>query len=339
MKREWNKETKRLAFCSGIILLALLLGIYACVHLAVLKGRMAAAPERAGSPDENAATGRAAVYADGKAYVLRDNLSTLLLIGTDADGGQESSHSYNNQQQADFLMLLVLDRNEDLCTAIQLNRDTMTNIPILSVDGRRVGDTRAQLALAHTYGDGLEKSCENTVEAVSRLLYGAEIDRYFCITMDAVPVINDLLGGITVAVADDFSALDGTLEKGETIRLTGEQALTFVRARGGMADSSNTARMNRQWTYLEALGAELKTQYSSNPGLIGDLCKSISGQTVTNCSIAELEDMARTFHAVRLLKYTPEGETKRGQTFLEFYPDEELLRRLVLQVFYMQADT
>ena len=48
---------------------------------------------------------------------------------------------------------------------IQLNRDTMTEIQILGVNGEPAVTMTGQLALAHTYGSGEEDSCENTVLA------------------------------------------------------------------------------------------------------------------------------------------------------------------------------
>ena len=96
----------------------------------------------------------------------------------------ETPEGYVNNQQADFLLLLVMDKQHETCTPIQLNRDTMTQIQILGVTGEPAGTFTGQLALAHTYGSGEEDSCENTVLAVENLLYGMEIDHYVSLTMD-----------------------------------------------------------------------------------------------------------------------------------------------------------
>mgnify|MGYP000585160404 FL=1 len=68
--------------------------------------------------------------------------------------------------------------------------------------------------------------------------------------MDAVPILNDLLGGVEVTVLDDFSGIDDTLIKGETVTLHGDHALTYVRERYGLEDSSNSTRMVRQRQYM-----------------------------------------------------------------------------------------
>lgn len=274
------------------------------------------------------------VYVKGERYVRRDNMTTLLLIGTDVVGTQESSGSYNNNAQADFLMLLVLDRTEKRCSLIHLNRDTMSDIPVLGVDGKNAGTRYAQLALAHTYGEGLQDSCQNTADAVSNLLYGVRIDRYFCITMDAVATINDFFGGVEVTVVDDFTNIDNTLVQGQTICLNGTQALNYIRARGGMTDSTNLARMARQQTYLQALGSQFIKTYTVDSSCVADLYGDIAEQMVTNCSIQEIDNIADSFCAYESETYSPNGEAKLGDTYMEFYPDEDNLRSLVIDLFY-----
>ncbi|MFR8126152.1 MAG: LCP family protein [Acutalibacter sp.] len=156
---------------------------------------------------------REITYYNGTAYARREDLETVLLLGVDKFEG-ETPEGYLNNQQADFLLLLVMDKQHETCTPIQLNRDTMTEIQILGVTGEPAGTFTGQLALAHTYGSGEEGSCENTVLAVSNLLYGMEIDHYVSLTMDGVALLNDLVGGVTVEVLDDFSGIDESLVQG-----------------------------------------------------------------------------------------------------------------------------
>ena len=46
------------------------------------------------------------VVHDGKEYVLKENLETFLVLGLDKFD-EENLESYNNDKQADFLMLLI----------------------------------------------------------------------------------------------------------------------------------------------------------------------------------------------------------------------------------------
>ena len=157
----------------------------------------------------------------GNDYVLNDDLETLLVLGLDKFG-ETSVNSYNNDKQADFLLLFVIDNNSKTYKIIHLNRDSMVEMNVLGVAGDKIDTAVKQLALSHTYGNGKEVSCRNVANAVSGMLLGAEIDHYVSATMDAVGVYNELVGGVTVEVLDDFTAIDKTMVMGETITLTGD---------------------------------------------------------------------------------------------------------------------
>ena len=100
----------------------------------------------------------------GKEYEFRQDIETILLLGLDAFKDEEDD-SYNNDKQADFLLLLVIDRTNETCRAIPINRDTMAEMNVLGVAGDKVGTITQQLALAHTYGNGREVSCRNVANA------------------------------------------------------------------------------------------------------------------------------------------------------------------------------
>lgn len=80
-------------------------------------------------------------------------------MGLDKFEKNTSSESYNNDQQADFLILLAIDNNARTVEALHINRDSMAEINILGVGGQIVGTYVGQLALAHTYGSGDHDSC------------------------------------------------------------------------------------------------------------------------------------------------------------------------------------
>lgn len=274
------------------------------------------------------------VFYDGGWYALREDLETVLVLGLDKYAG-ETTESYVNDQQADFIILLVLDKEAGTCTPIQLNRDTMTEIQRLGVNGKSAGTFTGQLALAHTYGSGGTDSCKNTAEAVSNLLYGVEIDHYISMTMDGVAVLNDLVGGVTVEVLDDFSNVDSTLVQGETVTLRGEQALTYVRARGGMEDSSNLHRMERQRQYMAALQTQFAACAEKDAGFLLNALLQINAYMVSDCTVEQLSALTESIgdSDVQDIR-TLEGEAVEGAEFMEFYPDETALQALVMDVFY-----
>ena len=278
--------------------------------------------------------GREITYYNGTAYAKKEGLETVLLLGVDKFE-EETPEGYLNNQQADFLLLLVMDKENETCTPIQLNRDTMTQIQILGVTGEPAGTFTGQLALAHTYGSGEEDSCENTMLAVSNLLYGMEIDHYVSLTMDGVALLNDLVGGVTVEVLDDFSGIDDTLVQGETVTLKGQQALTYVRSRGGLEDSSNLHRMERQRQYLSALQQQLKQVSQQDSGFTLDALLQLNEYMVSDCTVDQLSELGDSLAAYQVSDIlTTPGEAKVGEEYMEFTVDEAALQQLVMDVFY-----
>ena len=280
---------------------------------------------------------REVTYVNGQAYALRD-LETVLLLGVDKFE-EETPEGYLNNQQADFLLLLVLDEAGETCTPIQLNRDTMTQIQILGVTGEPAGTFTGQLALAHTYGSGEEDSCENTADAVSMLLGGVKIDHYVGMTMGAVPLINDMVGGVTVTVLDDFSGIDDSLVEGETVTLQGEQALHYVRIRRGLEDSTNLNRMERQQQYLNALTDQIESLGDDFSPSFSEL-DQLSQYIVSDCSVQQLNDLTRRYAGYEMAEEMLDikGEARQGTEFVENYPDEEALQEQVLSLFYVPKE-
>ena len=320
----------------ALLLVALLAGGY--VLLSRLERSLDAAPEGAGlalTREANLEAARPALYYNGEKYVYRDGLLTLLILGID-DAELTETQSYRNTSQADFLTLAVFDPDEKSCTLLQLNRDTMAEIPVLDTFGKEIGVETAQLALAHTYGNGLEESCENTAEAVKRFLYGVRIDNYFALTMDAIPILNELVGGVVVTVEDDFTGVDDTLIRGQTVRLDADNVENFVRSRTGMReDKTNLNRMARQREYLNGLFEAMKIELEANDGFVFEAYASLTDSLVSDCSVYELNDYARRFSNFELGGIlVPEGEARLGERFTEFYVDESSLQKLILELFY-----
>ena len=122
--------------------------------------------------------------------MLKSDVETFLVMGLDKASGTASSDSYNNDKQADFLMLLVFDNATKKCSAIHINRDTMAEVDILGVAGEKIDTVKKQIALAHTYGNGKNVSCQNTADAVSRLLHDVKVNHYISLALDSVAIFN-----------------------------------------------------------------------------------------------------------------------------------------------------
>ena len=276
----------------------------------------------------------AQVFVNDQWYGQKE-VDTLLVMGIDTLGALTSSGSYNNTNQVDFLTLFICDPETKESQAIHQNRDVMTDITVLGVTGKAVGTRRAQLALAYNYGSGDYVSSANVVTSVERLLYGMEVDHYITLTMDAVPILNDWAGGVTVEVLDDFSGIDDVLVKGRRVRLEGQHALNYVRTRFGLDDSSNLHRMERQRQYASAWTQAASHRLQDAQAIAG-LVASLGDYYRTDCTAEELERFANSLSQAGELpvKELP-GEVVRGEDYMEFYVDEAALQQLVLDMFYI----
>jgi anionic cell wall polymer biosynthesis LytR-Cps2A-Psr (LCP) family protein len=162
-----------------------------------------------------------------------------------------------------------------------------------------------------------------------------KINHYASVVMEAVPEYNDMVGGVSLTVLDDFSAIDETLVKGETVTLSGAQALTYVRARKGMEDSSNIARMERQRQYLQVLYEMTKQCVSQDDNFVVKATTSLSKYIVSDCTVHRLQELmkkATTYKEGEMLKL--EGESVKSEAYIEFYPDKASIEEMIVNLYY-----
>lgn len=275
----------------------------------------------------------AQVFMNGQWY-QKKAVETILVIGVDHQLYPQTSSSYTNKNQADFLALFVHDKAAGSNALIHINRDTMATIPVLGVTGEETGTRYAQLALAYNYGQGGSDSGRNTVKAVSHLMYGAEVDHYITLAMDAVPILNDWVGGVTVEIKDDFSGIDAALVQGSKVKLQGQQALTFVRSRYGVEDGTNLQRMERQRTYASSW-FEAAQPYLNDQTAATKLVLQLSDHHDSDCTAGQLAEYAALIGRQSSFEmYELIGEAVRGDEYMEYYVDEAALQQLVLELFY-----
>ena len=270
----------------------------------------------------------------GISYFPRQDITVVMVIGIDRFGVVKDSNSYNNRGAADMVSLLIFDETNEKCDILCLNRDTMLEMPVLGLGGKEAGTVYQQLALSHTYGSGLEDSCENTRKTVSNLLYGIDIDHYVSMNMDAIGILNDAVGGVTVNVVDDFSEIDASIPVGQ-VKLKGNQAINFVRTRQGVADQTNISRMDRQEQYMDGFIEAVRAKQAEDPEFVVAAYDDVKDYVVTDCSATTLSDILNRYANYKVQDViSPEGENVLGNTYYEFHVDEEKLDALILELFY-----
>lgn len=292
------------------------------------------APEEASSEDD----GKTIVYNGAKYKYNEDNIN-ILFMGVDRDMQDTGEKVIGENGQADVLIWAALDSKTGHLSLINISRDAMVDVNKYNVEDQYLGTDKMQLCLAYSYGDGKEKSCENTLQSVSRLMYGMPVNAYVAIDYSAIAPLNDAIGGVTVNVLEDLTQSDSALKAGETVTLHGEQAQTYVRSRNTEVLDSNNQRMERQKQYIDAFLQQAISQTKKNLTLPVTLYNDVSDYMVTNISASEVTHLATLMIQNGVSGgdiLTVPGEVTQGDVYAEFNPDDKELYKLILSVFYKE---
>jgi len=296
------------------------------------------AGDAAGQPQLPEEGDEALLYYNGEWYAPREDVETVLVLGLDRSE-QEDIGETGSYAQSDLILLVKIDRTSETYQVVQINRDTMAQIQDFDDYGMPSGTYTAQLALAYAHAQAYTQNDRTAamaaMDAVSKLMYGVRIDHYVTLTMDGVIVLNDLAGGVTVKIKDDFSAIDPTLVQGETVTLLGKHALNYVRSRHGVGGETNLERMERQREYLSELQKKLTALAAEDEDFISSSLIEVNEHMGSDCTVQQLSELAESLRSFQMEDYTVlEGKAVDGEEYVEFYPDEAALQRLVVEEFY-----
>ena len=328
---------------SGIRIAAILAGA-ALVYAGILLGARALGnrlerqdvQEPVGSLEGRFTSDATTLEYGGRTWTYRErDLTNLLLIGVD---WEESANAVSDRygSQADFLLLLTIDRENKAVATLQLDRDTMTGIRVFGPFGDYTGVRQMQLCLAHAYGQSAKENCENTVWAVSRLLGDIPIDGYLALDMSGISILNDALGGVTVTLEEDFSAIDPQMTQGATLTLQGSQAEAFVRGRRSVGDGTNASRMKRQRAFIRAAEELLVQGMSEDYDYVGNIYDALGEHMITSFRRGWLINKAyESREYQRQSTLTPAGSHSVGEDgFMEFHVDQDALCEMLTELYF-----
>lgn len=325
-KRKIEKKDKKKMITIILIVLALIVGIFLVINYIEHKND----DNTTGEVNDDILNLKEKEL-DGVTYTHKRKIHTYLFIGVDKKGEAVEAGSNNGGGQGDVQMILTFDDSKRTWQVLQLNRDAMVDMNVIGGTGDAYGTMYQQLCLAHSYGNGKEMSCENNVNTVSNMLDGETIDGYFALNMDAINILNEAVGGVTVNNTTDFSNIDSSIKQG-TITLEGNQAETFVRSRLNVDDETNGARMKRQREFMNGLLDSLKGK-DANFAL--SVYNKLSSYVVTN--ITE-NDMSKIFTKIETYSQkelvTISGDLKSEDEHWAFYQNQSSLDEAIVEMFY-----
>ncbi len=278
---------------------------------------------------------------DGKIYAYNQDILTFLIMGIDKDTQAVEVEEGMNGGQADALFLVALNPHTSKVEILGINRNTMTDIDVYDETGDLVKTVKGQISTQHGFGDGVEKSCEYQVEAVSKFLYSLPVHGYAAINMSAIAGLNDAVGGVDVTVLEDLTKADGLLQKDSYVHLEGQSAFWYVKYRDVSVFGSADMRFERQKQYLTEFIKKAKVSVKQDLSTVIKLYQAAAPMMTTDITADEavyLASQALDYQISKDSFHMLEGETVMGERFEEFYPDEKALYELLLEVFYEEVE-
>ncbi|WP_030740059.1 LCP family protein [Streptomyces sp. NRRL S-31] len=204
-------------------------------------------------PDDGASTGG----------FRKDEAINILLIGTDkrTGKGNEGYGDAGSVGHADTNILLHVSKDRSNATALSIPRDLIVDVP----DCPTTQEDGSQKVIPGTQGvrfntslgqDGRTPSC--TMRTVTELT-GITPDDFMVADFNAVKTLTEAVDGVDVCLGKDIDDPDSHLKLSEgTHRISGEQALAFVRTRHSVGFGGDLSRIGLQQQFLGALMRKLK---------------------------------------------------------------------------------
>ena len=353
VKRDKKRKRKVVALTVLAAITGLLAAAFAAflivgaIGKANLRSNVIAAPKLENAPvvielqpteEEAAGWKEGWVKYNGQIYAYNEDILTFLVMGIDKNRDVKEVEEGTNGGQADALFLVVLNPHDDSLSVIGINRNTMTDISVYDDNGAYVNTIKAQIAVQHGFGNGVEESCEYQVNAVQHLFYEMPVHGYAAINMSAIGPLTDMVGGVDVVALEDIKSGNSTvIKEGEEVHLEGDLAFAYIHNRDTKEFGSADHRLERQKQFITTYLQKVKQKTKEDIGFPISVYQSIAPQTVTSLTVDEmtyLVSIAKDYSFDENYLYTLKGETKQGDVFEEFYVDETDLFELILKVFY-----
>ena len=353
VKRDKKRKRKVVALTVLAAITGLLAAAFAAflivgaIGKANLRSNVIAAPKLENAPvvielqpteEEAAGWKEGWVKYNGQIYAYNEDILTFLVMGIDKNRDVKEVEEGTNGGQADALFLVVLNPHDNSLSVIGINRNTMTDISVYDDNGAYVNTIKAQIAVQHGFGNGVEESCEYQVNAVQHLFYEMPVHGYAAINMSAIGPLTDMVGGVDVVALEDIKSGNSTvIKEGEEVHLEGDLAFAYIHNRDTKKFGSADHRLQRQKQFITTYLQKVKQKTKQDISFPITVYQKIATQTVTDLTVDEmtyLVSIAKDYSFDENYLYTLKGETKQGDVFEEFYVDETDLFELILKIFY-----
>lgn len=277
---------------------------------------------------------------NGKKYQYNQNVINILCLGIDKDIPIEEKRDTGSEGLADVVILASIDTKENKLNFLAVPRETIVPVKLMDTAGNFVRTENEQITLQYAYGQTAEKSCELMTDAVSNLLFQLPVQRYCAINFQALPELNDAIGGVNLVSIETVHWWNGSFYEGQQLHLKGQSALDYVRQRDETIPKSSMGRLERQKQYItcyleqakEAVRKDLTLPIKMFRSLTENMCTNVTAADITYL-VPELLNMDVDMDNIGMVP----GETITGGEHEEYHVDTESLKQLVVQMFYTEV--
>lgn len=276
----------------------------------------------------------------GKEYQYNEDVINFLCLGIDNSTPVEQANEMKGQGLADAIILVSINVESGKIKILAIPRDTYVPVKMYNDQGKFLGEKNMQLTLQYYYGKTAKDSCELMVNTVSNLLFKVPIQRYCAINLEAIPILNDAIGGVDVQVLGDVEVGGRPYHAGETIHLQGKMAEDYIRDRDCDVFASSMSRLERQKQYMTNYFATAMAQVRNDLTLPVSIYQSLQGNMYTNISVEDITYLAPEMLDVTLtaedMSMIP-GEVTQPDDHEAYMVNSEQLKELVVNFFYTEV--
>lgn len=223
----------------------------------------------------------------------------ILFIGSDSrDLGTSEYGKGTGSQRSDALMLVHFAAGNKRIDAVQIPRDTLTDIPACkdTGSGSFAGGTNLMINSAL---DGGPACSVRAVESLSNV----RIDHFVQLDFDGFASMVNALGGVKVcldeALVDPLAKLN--LPAGEQ-KIKGKDALALARTRHAVGDGSDIGRLGHQQVVMSSIISQARsTSVLTRPDKLFRFLNALTSSITVDegiSSISELTGLAKRARAV-----------------------------------------
>ncbi|MFT4264288.1 MAG: LCP family protein [Nocardioides sp.] len=223
----------------------------------------------------------------------------ILVMGTDTrscDGCDIDG--LNGEGGSDTTILLHLSADRKRAYGVSIPRDSLVDRPACKdKDDKSVihpAATGQMWNAAFAYGGA---AC--TV-AQFELNTDIHVDHYVTVNFASFKNMVDAIGGVEVCVPEDIHSEEyGIYIKKGTRKISGKQALAYVRVRHGIGDGSDIGRVKRQQAFIGAMvGQVLSADTLANPVKVTKFLNAATKSLTLDMDLTDLVKLALQFKGV-----------------------------------------